>query len=114
MSTVKLVRKTWVVVPASSGDRRCIEVRTKDIGATIGTELIWSQSGLRIAGYRPGTRYSDVAEECAAELVGEALETVPSGLGLFDFSLQLIEAIRSHKVVVTRPWDPDKGYEESW
>ncbi|MEU9258996.1 hypothetical protein AB0D68_10980 [Streptomyces sp. NPDC048212] len=113
MSSVKLVRKTWVEVRSPAGDPRCIEVRTKDIGATIGTELIWSQSGLRIATYCPGTRYSDYAEDLAAELVGEALKTVPTGLGLIDFSLQLIEAIRSHKSVTSRPWNPD-AEEESW
>lgn len=113
MSRVKLVRETYIKV-SYGGSVYAIEVRTKDIGCTIGTELIWSRSGIRIAAYRPGTRYGDRAEECAAELVQEALSKLSPGLGMLGLFSELTEAIRSHEDVQGSPWGPDSEDEGDW
>lgn len=113
MSSVKLVRETYLSV--SYGNRTVgIGVRTKDIGCTIGTELTWWPTGERIAAYRPGTRHAGYAEELSAELVSAALAKVPTGLGDIAFGKALIDSIRQHKDVVSRPWDPDYVDEEMY
>jgi hypothetical protein len=110
VSTVRLVCDTYLLVRILDGECR-LGLRTKDIGCTIGTEIFWWETGRRIAAYRPGTRYSDRAEELAAVLVDEAVATVKEN----DCSGRLLEeAIRSHKEVVSRPWDPDYVDEENW
>lgn len=113
MSSVKLVQLTYVQVDYE-GFEHFITVRTKDIGCTIGTELLWLHSGERIAAYRPGTRHSDRAEALAAVLVGEALKSVPDGLNGYRFGLALVESIKT-LVSKEQPWDPDfVDYEEDW
>lgn len=109
MSTVRLVRDTYLVVRILNGESR-LGLRTTDIGCTIGTEIFWWETGRRIAAYRPGTRCSDRAEELAAVLVDEAVSEIKEN----DCTGRLIEeAIRSHKEVVNSPWDPDYS-EEPW
>ncbi|BET51791.1 hypothetical protein RGQ21_67730 [Kitasatospora aureofaciens] len=110
MTTVKLVRDTYLVVRILNGESR-LGLRTKDIGFTIGTEIFWWETGRRIAAYRPGTRYAGYAEELAAVLVDEAVSEIREN----DCSGRLIEeAIRSHKDVVSRPWNPDEEPGEDW
>ncbi|MFB7479540.1 hypothetical protein ACFUEM_08680 [Streptomyces anulatus] len=88
-----------------------VEVVTKDIGATIGTEIL-NENGGRICAYRPGTRYPDRAQEVAEEHLRAALELALDGLD---------DPARIHREVAARlrdvvageqKWTP--GEEDSW
>ncbi|MFJ3084383.1 hypothetical protein ACIPJG_32150 [Streptomyces halstedii] len=113
MSTVRLVRDTYVLVE-HRGIKHLIGVKVKDIGFTIGTELFWVADGERIASYKPGTRYEDRAEDLAAELVEKALRDVRAGVGSSLFRVLLSKEIE-HQVSLEQSWDPDtETDEESW
>ncbi|MFB7823845.1 hypothetical protein [Streptomyces hydrogenans] len=99
-----------------------VDIVTKDIGFTIGTELryagvVRSLTSVRLVAYRPGTKYHDVAEESAAEHLRKALERFSVGSR---FSLAGVEGLAEClRAVVTEdrcclPWDPDHIEEEPW
>ncbi|MEU0952812.1 hypothetical protein ABZ353_10785 [Streptomyces niveus] len=112
MSSVKLVRDTYISVEYR-GIAHLIGLTTKDIGCTIGTELSWVEDCERIAAYKPGTRYGDRAEECAAELVERAVKNVRSGVGTSLFRVLLSNEIK-HQVSLEQPWNPDDEEDEEY
>ncbi|MFF6928331.1 recombinase family protein [Streptomyces californicus] len=93
-----------------------VEVVTKDIGATIGTEIL-DENGVRICSYKPGTRYSDRAEEIAEEHLRKALEL------WFRRPLKSVEAMEPKEAVAfclrvivadEQPWNPDEEEADPW
>jgi hypothetical protein len=78
--TVQLIRPAPYLTFTVGGYAHRVDVVTKDIGCTIGTELRYGgvlglgNRSARLVAYRPGTRYSDRAEECAVEHLTAALE----------------------------------------
>ncbi|WP_030962648.1 hypothetical protein [Streptomyces sp. NRRL S-378] len=90
-----------------------VEVVTRDIGATIGTVLLCD--GVRIAAYRPGTRYGDVAEDAAAKHLAGALKRIDAaawlpGEHLTDLLATHLRAILDEDKCA--PWDPSENDEE--
>lgn len=119
--TVRLQRPAPYLEFELGGLVHRVDVITKDIGCTIGTELryvgpIPGLGSLRLVAYRPGTRYSDRAEECAAEHLTKALERFRASAGWLDMAgiTRLAECLRD---VVTeggcRLWDPEHE-EDEW
>jgi len=108
VSKATLFRPDSYITVTHQGWSVDLGVRVKDIGFTIGTELYLLRSGERIAAYRPGTRYSDRAEELAAELVGEAVKLLPTDRFLMfgQFLLELGSAVRA-LTDKEGHWDPD-------
>lgn len=108
---VTVEARTWLHWTSRYRSGR-LEVATRDIGATIGTE-IRDEDGNLIVAYRPGTRYPDTAVEIAAEHVRRAVPFAMGMLGRF-FSEALAETLRE---IVTedgyRPWNPEEE-EETW
>jgi hypothetical protein len=94
-----------------------VEVVTKDIGATIGTEIL-DEDGIRICAYRPGTRYPSTAEECAEKHLRQALELL-IGSSLPDahtmpMGRAVATALRA-VVAGEQPWNPDDEEEnDQW
>ncbi|MEV7250245.1 hypothetical protein [Streptomyces cyaneofuscatus] len=91
-----------------------VEVVTKDIGATIGTEIL-SENGGRICSYKPGTRYASTAEEIAEEHLREALEMFVGGSLVHAPGLPVGEAVAvalRHATAGEQKWTP--GEEDSW
>lgn len=92
------------------------EVRTRDIGGTIGTEIL-SYEGQCLVAYRSGTRYPDRAEEIAAELLRDALDLARSdvyaGRDIFDdaFETRLLAVVAADSA---GPWIPDEEEEDEW
>lgn len=72
MTYVDVRVRTYLVYHAPHHTGR-VEIRTQDIGATIGTEL-FDDEGRRLVAYRPGTRYPDTAEEVATDHVRRAID----------------------------------------
>jgi hypothetical protein len=89
-----------------------LEVRVRDIGATIGTEILDDESA-RIVAYRSGTRYSDRAEEIAREHVRESLTRVAADPERRSAYLpDLVRAHLAEVVAAEQPWTPDEEDEE--
>lgn len=91
-----------------------VEVVTKDIGATIGTEIL-SEHGVRICSYKPGTRYPDRAQEVAEEHLRKALGMLVGGSLVHAPGLPVGEAVAVALRQVTaaeQKWTP--GEEDSW
>ncbi|EHM24245.1 hypothetical protein SPW_7339 [Streptomyces sp. W007] len=85
-----------------------VEVVTKDIGATIGTEIL-SENGVRICSYRPGTRHPDRAQEIAEEHLREALEMLVGGSLVHAPGLPVGEAVAvalRHATAAEQKWTP--------
>ncbi|WP_069752934.1 hypothetical protein [Streptomyces sp. EN16] len=83
-----------------------VEVVTKDIGATIGTE-IRDENGMRICAYRPGTGHPSTAEEIAGYHLREALENVVANYGDAQQPLSREVAAQLRDVVAgEQKWDP--------
>jgi len=92
-----------------------VEVVTRDIGATIGTEIL-DEHGFRIVTYKPGTRHSSTAEDCAAEHLRTALELVVKNYGDAQQPISREVAARLRDVVAgEQPWNPDDEEEnDQW
>lgn len=91
-----------------------VEVVTKDIGATIGTEIL-SENGVRICAYRPGTRHPDRAQEIAEEHLREALEMLVGGSLVHAPGLPVGDAVAvalRQATAAEQKWTP--GEEDSW
>ncbi|GAA3018598.1 hypothetical protein [Streptomyces fulvorobeus] len=91
-----------------------VEVVTRDIGATIGTEILDANGG-RLCAYRPGTRYSDRAKEIAEDHLREALGMLVGGGSLPPVQTLLPEALATAlrtAVSGEQQWVP--GEEDSW
>ncbi|WP_369147074.1 hypothetical protein [Streptomyces sp. R44] len=121
MSTdARLIRPRPYLEFDAGGMVHRVDITTKDIGCTIGTELRYvgpfrSLTSVRLVAYRPGTRHSDCAEECAAEHLTKALEKYRAGSR---FSLSGVEGLAEClRDVVTedgcRLWDPEHE-EDEW
>jgi hypothetical protein len=92
-----------------------VEVVTRDIGFTIGTEIL-DEDGIRIAAYRPGTRHPSRAEEIASEHLREALElAIANHRGaLHPISREVAARLRD-VVAGEQPWNPDDEEEnDQW
>ncbi|MEV4939592.1 hypothetical protein [Streptomyces zaomyceticus] len=98
-----------------------VDVATKDIGCTIGTELRYvgvnglGNRAVSLVSYRPGTRYHDVAEECAQKHLATALERVQlstqmDGVDVATLALSLAEVVQEDHC---RLWDPNEE-EDAW
>ncbi|MGW6949012.1 hypothetical protein ACWGHD_19060 [Streptomyces xanthophaeus] len=113
-----LVRQRTILEFASSSCSGTVEVRTRDIGATIGTELLYG--GVRIAAYRPGTRHVGTAESIAAEHLKAALRRVDAdGIrpGAFVSTLltrRLRDVLNEEKCGSWNPDEYDDEEEDEW
>lgn len=68
---IRVRQKCVLAFDVDGYDTDEVEVRTRDIGATIGTEL--RLHGRRLIAYRPGTRHGSYAQDLAAEHLRAAL-----------------------------------------
>ncbi|MFI9123854.1 hypothetical protein ACIGW0_31435 [Streptomyces bikiniensis] len=118
--TVRLQRPAPYLEFDAGGMAHRVDLTTKDIGCTIGTELRYvgparSLTSVRLVAYRPGTRHHDRAEEIAAEHLTKALEKYRAGSR---FSLAGVEGLAEClRDVVTEDgrqlWDPENE-EDEW
>ncbi len=91
-----------------------VEVVTKDIGATIGTEIL-GKNGVRICAYRPGTRHPSTAEECAEQHLRQALELMLANYAASKHPMSREVADRLREVVADeQPWNPDEEEADPW
>jgi hypothetical protein len=114
MRGVKVVQESLIRFEAD-GYTGWVEVRVRDIGFTIGTEILDHEGG-RLVAYRPGTRYGSYAEELAAGHLKAALTKVDTdspGFRVRDFWALLKAALQ--EIVDADgagPWSPDGEAEE--
>ncbi|MEV5319136.1 hypothetical protein AB0K92_16025 [Streptomyces sp. NPDC052687] len=120
--TAQLIRPATYLVFAVGPFMHRVDITTKDIGATIGTELSYAgvnglgSSRVPLVSYRPGTRYHDRAEECAAEHLTTALGRVQlstrvDATDVTTLALCLAEVVQEDGC---RLWDPSAKDGDSW
>jgi len=119
--TVQLIRPAPYLTFTVGGYAHRVDVVTKDIGCTIGTELryvgvVSSITSVRLVAYRPGTRYSDRAEEIATAHLTAALERARvfahfGASGVETLALCLADIVQEDGC---RLWDPDAKEEDGW
>ncbi|MFJ6636598.1 hypothetical protein ACIQMR_35320 [Streptomyces sp. NPDC091376] len=99
-----------------------MNIVTRDIGCTIGTELRYDgvaglgTHSVPLVSYRPGTRYHDVAEECASQHLEAALEraqvsTRVDAVDVETLALCLADVVQE---AGCRLWDPNAKEEDAW
>ncbi|MEU0860638.1 hypothetical protein ABZ352_35525 [Streptomyces griseofuscus] len=99
-----------------------MDIETTDIGATIGTTLRYAgvnglgRSRVQLVSYRPGTRYHDRAEECAAKHLATALARVElsarvDSTDVTTLALALADVVQEDGC---RLWDPSDMEDGAW
>ncbi|WDM16715.1 hypothetical protein J3S85_37755 [Streptomyces lavenduligriseus] len=99
-----------------------VDIVTKDIGATIGTQLFYAGvAGLGnrhvpLVSYRPGTRYHDRAEACAVEHLTTALERARMSTRVDAEDVALLGRCLADVVQEDgcQLWDPHATEEDEW
>jgi hypothetical protein len=120
--SVTLIRPTPYLTFAVGPYMHRVNITTKDIGGTIGTELTYAgvnglgNRAVPLVSYRPGTRYHDRAEECAVRHLTTALARVSLSVAVdhtdvSTLALCLAEVVQEDGC---RLWDPHAAEEDSW
>ena len=118
--TVRLIRPAPYLTFAVGPFAHRVDVRTTDIGGTIGTRLTYAgvaglgNRAVPLVTYRPGTRYHDRAEGCAVEHLTTALERVQlstrvDAVDIETLALCLADVVQEDGC---RLWDPNE--EDRW